>query len=166
MVKKIDGYDYTINTNGDVVNIKTNKVLKHCLGSNGYYHVTLYKDKKPKMFSVHRLLAISFIPNENNKLVVNHIDENKMNNSIYNLEWCSYSENTNHNNANLRIKNTIIKQRGIKGYMINLTSGLIEYFTNIKELECYGLSSSKISLCLNGKRNKHKGYRFIRMKEC
>lgn len=63
---------------------------------NGYMYVSLNKDKKMYNFSIHRLVAIHFIDNFNNKSEVNHIDGNKTNNTILNLEWVNAKENTNH----------------------------------------------------------------------
>ena len=59
-------------------------------------YVSLNKDKKMYNFSIHRLVAIHFIDNFNNKSEVNHIDGNKTNNTILNLEWVNAKENTNH----------------------------------------------------------------------
>ena len=56
-----------------------------------------------KKYAVHRLIAETFLPNPNNKICINHIDGNRLNNSITNLEWCSYSEN------NLGVRNELIK---------------------------------------------------------
>lgn len=67
------------------------------LSSNTKYHrVTLCKNHKTKRFFVHRLVALMFIPNPSSKEYVNHIDNDGINNSIFNLEWCTHSENMLH----------------------------------------------------------------------
>jgi len=71
------------------------KILKHIL-CKGYHKVNLYKNSKPKIFPVHRLVVIAFIPNTENKPQVNHIDGDKDNNNLSNLEWCTSSENIKH----------------------------------------------------------------------
>jgi hypothetical protein len=69
-------------------------MLKGSIGEHGYKYYRLSKNGKKKMFYAHRLVAEHFLPNPNNLPVVNHIDGNKLNNSVTNLEWVSYSENT------------------------------------------------------------------------
>ena len=93
----IKGYEglYEISKNGKVLSFKRRPaILKQYKGR--YYKVGLTKDGIQKHFFVHRLLAIAFIPNPHNKPYVNHIDGNKLNNSLDNLEWCTASENAIH----------------------------------------------------------------------
>jgi hypothetical protein len=96
--ENIIGYEdmYQISINGDVINKKKNTMIKPSVDSRGYYQVHFSKNGKPKKISLHRLLAIQFIPNPLNKTQVNHIDGNKKNNAIDNLEWCTPSENIRH----------------------------------------------------------------------
>lgn len=56
----------------------------------------------PKNFAVHRLVASYFVPNPNNYTIVNHIDEDKLNNKASNLEWCTYSYNMTYNGLSKR----------------------------------------------------------------
>lgn len=97
MIKVIDNFPtYTISDNGVITNI-TNGYVKKCWQcKNGYLYVDLqykgYRSKQP----VHRLLATHFLPNPDNKRTVNHIDGNKLNNALSNLEWATYSENMKH----------------------------------------------------------------------
>lgn len=72
------------------------RVLKQENVKGGYKRVTLCKNNSTKRFQVHRLVAITFIENSKNKPCVNHIDGDKSNNQISNLEWVTYSENENH----------------------------------------------------------------------
>lgn len=96
--KDIEEYKgkYQASNIGNIKNMITNKVLKQYIGSNGYYRIGLYKDKKTKVFEVHRLITKTFIDNVENKKEVNHIDGNKLNNNINNLEWVTHKENINH----------------------------------------------------------------------
>jgi len=75
---------------------KGNGLLSQSVNNVGYVKVGWIVNDKIKVFSVHRLVALTFIPNPNNYTDVNHIDGNKLNNNISNLEWCSHSTNINH----------------------------------------------------------------------
>lgn len=91
--KDIEGYEglYQVSNMGRVRNNK--KLLSPYNEGKGYLKVSLFKDKKCKRYKVHRLVANAFLPKAENKPMVNHIDENKHNNVITNLEWCSNQEN-------------------------------------------------------------------------
>ena len=92
--KKIDGYEnYSVSKNGNVRNDLTDKILKHRKDKNGYSNFTLSKNGKLKTHKVHRLVAIAFILNPDDKLCVDHIDENKTNNNLTNLRWATKTEN-------------------------------------------------------------------------
>lgn len=101
MRKIVSGYEnYFVYDNGDVLNITTGKKLKGSIGEHGYKYYRLSKNKSKKMFYAHRLVAEAFLPNPDNLPVVNHKDGNKLNNSVDNLEWVSYSENAQHAHDN------------------------------------------------------------------
>ena len=99
--KSIKGYEghYFVSNLGSV---KTNNhygsgkdaILKPAKDNKGYLRVSLTKDKILKTYKVHRLVALAFIENPNNKPYVNHIDGNRANNHVENLEWVTPSENT------------------------------------------------------------------------
>jgi hypothetical protein len=72
------------------------KILKPILYKNGYYFVTLWRRSKADNRTIHRLVLESFIENTENKMDVNHIDCNKLNNYLSNLEWATRSENELH----------------------------------------------------------------------
>jgi len=108
LYKNIKEYEnlYQVSNFGNIKSLRTNKILNLHIGVNGYKTVSLRKnsdDIKPKIFYVHRLLALTFIENVNNYPVVDHIDGNKLNNELSNLRWSSYSENVK--NGHLTNKN-------------------------------------------------------------
>lgn len=86
---------YKICSDGVIIG-KYGKSLKLYTGSSNYLQANLYSKGSSKTFLLHRLLAICFIPNPENKPEVNHIDGDKLNNELSNLEWVSRSENINH----------------------------------------------------------------------
>lgn len=97
-LQKIKGYEglYSITRRGKVFGHKRNKFLKLRKDTCGYVYVTLYKNGIPKNFSVHRLVALAFISNPQNKKFVNHKIPIKSKNDINNLEWVTRSENEKH----------------------------------------------------------------------
>ena len=91
--------NYSISELGEIKNIKTNKVLKGDLNSKGYKRVNINKRRQ----LLHRLIAGLYIPNVNNYPQVNHINGNKLDNSVKNLEWCTNQYNNLHSYTNGRL---------------------------------------------------------------
>ena len=92
--KKIEGYpNYEISICGSVRNFTTKRILKPAVSNNGYYFVELFNKKQHKKFKVHRLVAIHFIPYLNNGDSVDHINGEKLDNTISNLRWVSNQQN-------------------------------------------------------------------------
>lgn len=97
-LKDIPNYEnkYKISSCGKVFSVLNNKELKQSIGTTGYYRVNLNNKDGGKTFKVHRLVAICFLENPNNHKCVNHVDGNKLNNNVNNLEWCNFSHNNKH----------------------------------------------------------------------
>ena len=88
---------YSISDKGIIRNDVSGKVLKNCIGTDGYYKISLYIAPGIRgTYRVNRLVALTYIPNPNNLEQVNHLDGNKLNNSVDNLEWCDASRNVSH----------------------------------------------------------------------
>ena len=98
------------------------RILNLCTDGGGYLFVALSSNGKEKNYLVHRMVAQAFIPNPDNLPEVNHKDEDKMNNSVDNLEWCDREYNINYGTIKDRIRNTAIKN----GYWSGLSKK--EYF--------------------------------------
>lgn len=99
--KPISGFEglYEISSYGRVKSFKvypSGKILKPSPDSNGYLRLSLSKDGKKSDATVHRLVAEAFLPRIDGKTCVNHIDGDKANNQLDNLEWCTYRENAQH----------------------------------------------------------------------
>lgn len=86
--------NYLITESGRVINKKSDRELKPAIDKDGYKRVLLMIKGQRKMFYVHRLVALHFVPNPNNYPVVDHLDGNKQNNFPSNLEWVTVGENT------------------------------------------------------------------------
>lgn len=144
---------YEVSSNGDVRNKKTGRILKQQTGSHGYRTLTLRNDNKQISVRAHRLIADSFYDGDHEGLDVNHIDGNKLNNSISNLEFCTRKENIRHAFDNGLKHNT----RKIRIRVIETG----EIFDSIRECQlATGFDRSAICKCLAGKQNNYKGYHF------
>ncbi len=96
-MKPIKGFkNYVIFPDGTIKNQRTGKVLKKQMNENGYVYTALWKNNKGTTCSVHRLVAETYINNPDKKPFVNHIDADRSNPHVSNLEWCTQSENIQH----------------------------------------------------------------------
>jgi hypothetical protein len=112
--KTIDNYEtYSVSSFGRVNNNNAGKLLKGSKHLQGYLQVILCKNGERKSFLIHRLVAIAFIPNPENKEMVDHHDNNPSNNSLKNLRWATCSENMR--NQQITSNNT----SGVKGVSWN-----------------------------------------------
>ena len=124
-----DGFGtYFINNKGQIKN-KKNYFLKLTTDKYGYLRINLRKkDRKTKVFLVHRLVAICFIENPLNKPQINHIDSNRKNNNVENLEWCTNSENIKH-----AYKYGLLSQKGSKNNMSKLNEEKVIEIYKLKD---------------------------------
>lgn len=118
--KDILGYEghYQVSNHGRVRSVKRNStiILKGDCQPNGYKRVYLWKDGRKKNFLVHRLVGLSFLDNPNHYSDINHLDENKKNNYVGNLEWCTHKYNMNFGTVREKIsKSNIGKTPWCKG---------------------------------------------------
>ena len=110
--KEITDYpNYEISNLGNVKNKTTKRLLKNTISSTGYYVIDLYKNGKGKKFKIHRLIAIAFIHNLENLQIIDHIDKNKLNNSLDNLRWTTQRNNCY--NKIRKTQNSTSKYRGV-----------------------------------------------------
>ena len=115
-VRSLDRY---VKQNHNTKQLKKGKIIKQQKGHKGYLILSLCKDKKRKTFKVHRLVAQAFIPNLENKPQVNHINGDKTDNRIENLEWATNGENGLHaykNGLRPNVKSVICINTGEKYY--------------------------------------------------
>jgi hypothetical protein len=146
--------NYEVSTFGNIRNSNTKRILKIKNIENGYSIIFLNK----KTYKIHRLVAYGFLDNLDNKPTVNHIDRNKHNNKLDNLEWATYSEQKNHS-KNINNNNN----RGIWKICIE-TGNKIKKYNTIKEagneINLNSNSYKNISACALGKTNTAYGFRW------
>ena len=148
--------------NGNSSNSKE-RILKAGKNKYGYLRVGLLKNGKRKNFFVHRLALYMFDPDGYFEGAdVNHIDENKENNCVDNLEWCTRKYNNNHGTHNKRAAKT--KSKKIIGY--SLTSTKVIILQGTRQAEKFGFSHGNISKACRGKyfgSHEYKGYKWYYM---
>ena len=164
--------NYEVSKDGLIRNRKTKRILKGSDSGNGYIIVTLTVHGVAKKHYVHRLVALTFIPNPNNLPQVNHKDENKTNNSVDNLEWCTAKYNTNYGNRNRKIAQANRKnfeppkpkrpnQIGVNNpnakKVVCIETGQV-FNTYDEAADWCGGARFGIYRCCNGKQKKYQGY--------
>ena len=152
------------------------RTLKPCDRGNGYPFVTMGKDGKQYNMSVHRVVAIAFLPNPNNLPEVNHKDANTFNYSLDNLEWCDRKYNVNYGTAQARhsvtasdsFKRTGYYQQILEGFLWKAVAKCgtdgneIERYKSIKEAsEKTGVFQGDISRCCKGIRKTCGGFKWM-----
>lgn len=139
------------------------KILKQNIRNDGYLFVNLSKNGINKVVKIHRIIAKTFIKNNNNYKCINHINGNKQDNNINNLEWCTYSHNIKEA-YRLGLKKSISIKGGKNkcSKIVNqydLDNNFIKKWYCIKDAsKKLKIKDSNISLCCKGKRNKAGGY--------
>ena len=152
--------NYDITKEGIIINKRTGKQSKGCINDKGYRMFNCKYKNKNLACCIHRLLAIKYIPNPNNYPIINHIDGNKLNNSIDNLEWCSYSHNTKEavrlglmdysNNTNVPKK--VIQINKDTKEIIKIYNSIIEASKELK------INRTGITKCCRGRLKTSGGY--------
>lgn len=146
--------NYMVNENGDVFSLNSKKVLRQSK-SNGYCKVLLIKDGGRHNLSVHRLVADAFVKNPHNLPCVNHKDENKLNNTASNLEWCTYQYNNTYRNRHFRAG------AKLKKAVLQFDNGgkLINSFESVRAAaNVTGIREQSIARAARGERKTCKGF--------
>lgn len=157
--KDVVGYEglYEVSNIGRVKSLNKNNyglIMSQYITKKGYFRLQLTKEKRQKKHLVHRLVAEAFIPNPHNYPEVNHKDEDKLNNKVENLEWCTTHYNVNYGTSIK--KRSKIQSKPI--IQFTLDGEYIREFDSIASAEKLGFNSGGISMCCQGKYKHHKGY--------
>jgi len=164
MDREIPGYEciYKISNTGKITRIWKTKetVMKTQVHSQGYVAVSLTKDGKNKTHKVHRLLALTWLSNPQDKAYINHIDGNKQNNSLDNIEWCTPSENSKHahstglNSTKRMVEVAARKSRKMTSEKIKECQTLYDSGLSLTKIQnLVGISRSVIATYLKNKRS-------------
>lgn len=155
--RPIPGYEeYEVSNLGRVRSLKFGKIrILKPSKTRGYLHVTLFKDGIRKIFKVHRLVAMAFIPNPNNFPQINHRNEITTDNCVENIEWCDASYNCSYGSRIDRIK----KKQEKTVYQYSIDGILIKIWRSANEIQrSTGMSQSFITDTCNGKHKLAYGY--------
>ena len=155
MRRSVLGYEdkFEVSSKGEIFFIGTDHKKATRDDGRGYLTSTFSRNGIKKTIKAHKVVATAFIANPCGKPEINHIDGNKYNNSIDNLEWCTHLENARH-----AMKHGLLSKHcgGYIGKGIEKISVL--RINTLREAELMGFDGSTISKCCKGSRNYHKGY--------
>ena len=167
--RDIEGYEghYMVDTKGNVFSLKRKKIMTPCKSNNGYMQVHLSIGGVMKSHKIHRLVAKTFIPNPYNLPQVNHKDEDKTNNCVENLEWCTQSYNMNYNDGQKRRassrdyeeiskKRSEVQSKEVTQY--DFDGRIVAIWRNAYVAEEHGYNRTMINQCCLGNKKSHKGY--------
>lgn len=149
--KDYEGH-YQVSNCGRVKSIKFGKeiILELIKNKGGYYSVNLSKNGIVKNYLVHRLVAEAFIDNPDNLPQVNHRDENKLNNNVDNLEWCTNEYNINYGTRTERYSKPVLQY--------TLDGEFVGEWPSARECGRNGFNTRHVGDCCRGERKTHKGY--------
>lgn len=163
--KDMEGFEgfYRISNMGRVFSIKTSKIRATSVNNSGYETIHLYKNACHKSATVHRLVALAFVPNHNNYSEINHLNENKLDNRADNLEWCSRRYNQVYSgNIERWTKAGALggkMKRSKKVYQFTLEGDFIKEWFSAREAQAeLGLARTGIGKCCLGKYKTYGGF--------
>lgn len=181
--KDIPGYEglYKVSNLGRVKHLPTQqspgtgkyarqeRICTPHLMNMGYWVVDLYKNNRRKTMLVHRLVALAFIPNPNNFSCINHLDSNRANPNVENLEWCTASHNakhsydTNNRREKMNWKHGKDNEKSKAVLMLDKESGkILRRFDSIMDVEReLNIKNCNICSCLKGRHKTAGGYKWI-----
>lgn len=160
--RDIPGYEglYQVSNLGRIKSFKRDtvngKILKLILKRDGYLRFNAYKNGKCKYLLIHRCVAKAFISNPHSYSEINHKNENKQDNRVSNLEWCSAKYNSNYGTRNERIAHLISKPV----LQLTLDGQLIKRWSSAAECGRHGFKQGHVAECCKGEHKTHHGYKW------
>lgn len=155
--KDVVGYEglYKVSSLGRIKN-KRGLIMSPRIHRRGYIQIGLYKDKKLKNLYIHRLVAQAFIPNPDSLPYVNHKDENKLNDRVDNLEWCTPEYNNNYGDF---IKKSMQSAKPL--YQLDMNGNIVKEFNSAHQVQkVLGYNRRAIIGCCEGNSKSAYGYKW------
>lgn len=168
--------EYLVSELGEVKSLRSKKDLKPNEDKCGYLYYVLSVNGKRKTVKAHRLVALAFIPNPENKPSIDHIDGDRKNNSVKNLRWVTNKENTNNPLTKQRLLKACchrdfkamgeLRNFGRKKTLVKKDGQIIGVFDSQREASDFtNVSPGKVSQCVSNQKHKCKGYEFCEVVE-
>ena len=163
--KDVEGFEdlYSISDTGKVLSKRSGRIRKTSVNNSGHECIRIYKNKKQYNFTIHRLVAMTFIPNPLSLKEINHIDENKLNNNVQNLEWCTRKYNQEYSGNIKKFVNAgaaaVKRIRSKKVVQYTLDGEFIKEWLSAREAEAaLGIARTGIGKCCLGQYKQCGGY--------
>lgn len=165
--KDVENFEglYRISNLGRIYSLTRDVYMKGKCNNRKYRQITLTNNKKQHYFLLHRLVAMHFIDNPQNLPQVNHIDEDKENNAVDNLEWCTNLYNCQHGTRNTRVRNSegyikALEERKRKVIGLSVNSDVEIKLNGIINAKMLGFLPGKIIDCCQGKCEIYRGFKW------
>ena len=158
---RVKSLGWRVPMKGGVFAVRKGKILKPMVDVDGYLKVMLCKPNSRRVWKIHRLVAIAFIPNPSGLPVINHKNEDKTDNRVENLEWCTVTYNQNYGGRQLRCRDTRMKNKiGFKSVIqYGLDGGFISsYESTASAARAVGCRQGAISNCCIGRAKSAGGF--------
>lgn len=145
------------------------RLLRPCkAGKTGYLKIIFSRKRDRRYYLVHRIIAITFIPNPDNKPMIDHIDRDKTNNRVENLRWCTLTENMRNPATVQHCRALNLGREYPKGWhpVVALKDGIcVKKYESIKEATKDGFKSCAISNVCSGRGDTHYGYQWMYLED-
>ena len=159
--RDVVGYEnlYKISNLGNVKNCLSGRILKSSNDKDGYKLIGLYKNGVHKTHKIHRIVAQAFLPNQNNLPCVNHKDENKANNRVSNLEFCTQQYNLNYGSHYERVSKALINRKDCSKLQFDKNGNFINEYHSVSDAtRKTGVHQGNICMVCRGKLKSTGGY--------